>query len=304
MATRSYANRPSYARDLSRWQYFWIYQRYRFLNAVGLVVLQLVLTFFLITFLVPTLWMVASAFKASTEIFAQPIVWIPKEPQWRNFVEAFTILPLMRFAWNTFFVVTLAVVGTLISSAMVGYSFARLRWPGREFFFSLMIATLMLPGVVMLIPRFLIFRSLGWIDTFAPLIVPFWLGGSPFYIFLMRQFLRGLPYDLDEAALIDGASRFQIFTHILLPLCKPVIATITVFALLEHYNAFLEPLIYLNRMNLWTLALGIRAFNDAYAARWELIFAASTVMLIPVVLLFIFAQRYFVQGIAMTGLKG
>ena len=304
MTTHTYATRPSYARDLTRWQYFWLYKRHRFLNAVGLITLQLALTAFLITFLVPTLWMVVSAFKSSTEIFMQPIVWIPKEPHLRNFTEAFRILPLTRFAWNTFFVVAMAVTGTLISSAMVGYSFARLRWPGRDFFFALMIGTVMLPGVVMLIPRFLIFRSLGWIDTLAPLIVPFWLGGSPFYIFLMRQFLRGLPYDLDEAAIIDGASHFQIFSRILLPLCKPVIATITVFSVLEHYNSFLEPLIYLNRMSLWTLALGIRAFNDSYAARWELIFSASTVMLIPVVVLFIFAQRYFVQGIAMTGLKG
>jgi ABC-type glycerol-3-phosphate transport system permease component len=186
----------------------------------------------------------------------------------------------------------------------VGYSFARLRWPGRDFFFALVIGTLMLPQVIMLVPRFVIFRDLKWIDTFLPLIVPYWLGGSPFYIFLMRQFMRGLPKDLDDAALIDGANHFQIFSRIILPLSKPVIATVAVFSLLQHYNSFLEPLIYVNSMDLWTLPLGIRSLNDAYAANWELVFAASTVMMMPMVLLFIFAQRYFVRGIATTGLKG
>ncbi|MBN1261476.1 MAG: carbohydrate ABC transporter permease [Anaerolineae bacterium] len=256
------------------------------------------------TFLIPTLWMVVSSLKASTEIFSHPIVWIPKDPQWRNYVRAFQELPLERFAWNSFVVVVGAVVGTVISSALVGFSFARLRWPGRDFLFSLVVATLLLPGVVLLIPRFVIFRNLDWINTYLPLIVPFWLGGSPFYIFLMRQFIRGLPKELDDAALIDGANRFQIFARIILPLCKPVIATVTVFSLLEHYNAFLEPLIYLNSMDMWTLPIGIRGLNDAYAANWELVFAASTVMMIPMVLLFIFAQRYFVRGIATTGLKG
>jgi ABC-type glycerol-3-phosphate transport system permease component len=219
-------------------------------------------------------------------------------------VRAFQETNLFKFAQNSFLVVFLAVLGTVLSSALVGYSFARLRWPGRDFFFALVIGTLMLPQVIMLVPRFVIFRDLKWIDTFLPLIVPYWLGGSPFYIFLMRQFMRGLPKDLDDAALIDGANHFQIFSRIILPLSKPVIATVAVFSLLQHYNSFLEPLIYVNSMDLWTLPLGIRSLNDAYAANWELVFAASTVMMMPMVLLFIFAQRYFVRGIATTGLKG
>jgi ABC-type glycerol-3-phosphate transport system permease component len=271
---------------------------------LGLTTLQIVMTAILISFLVPTLWMISSSLKASTEIFVHPMVWIPKIPQWRNYTKIFTILPFGKFIWNTLVVTGLAVLGTVVSSLMVGYSFARLRWPGRNIFFGLMIATMLLPEVITLIPRFLIFRSLGWIDTFLPLIVPYCLGASALYIFLMVQFFRGIPMELEEAALIDGANRLQILTQILLPLSKPVIATIAVFALIQHYNSFMEPLIYLNSMDKWTLALGIRALNDSNVQNWELVFSAGTLMLAPVLVLFVFAQRYFIQGITMTGFGG
>jgi multiple sugar transport system permease protein len=270
----------------------------------GLSILQIAMTAILITFLVPTLWMISSSLKASTEIFVHPMVWIPRSPQWKNYLEIFEVLPFGRFAWNTFVVTGLAVLGTVVSSMMVGYSFARLRWPGRQFFFGLMIATMLLPEVITLVPRFLIFRQLGWIDTFYPLIVPYWMGATALYIFLVVQFLRGIPMELEEAALIDGASRIQILTQILLPLSKPVIATIAVFALIQHYNSFLEPLIYLNSMDNWTLALGIRALNDSNVQHWEWVFSAGTLMLAPVLIIFIFAQRYFIQGIAMSGFGG
>jgi len=278
--------------------------RRKVLSTLGLVLLQIFLTALLVTYLVPTLWMVSSSLKASTEIFAHPIVWIPKQPVWSNYPRAFETLPLAKFAWNTVAVVALAVVGTVLSSLAVAYSFARLRWPGRDFFFSMLIATMMLPEVVTLVPRFIIFRNFGWVNTYLPLTVPYWLAGTPLYVFLARQFFRGLPIELDEAALIDGASRPRVLFQILLPLSKPVIATIAVFALLQHYNSFMEPLIYLNDMSKWTLAVGIRAFNSSYTSEWELIFAASTFMVTPMVILYMFAQRYFVRGIAMTGLKG
>jgi ABC-type glycerol-3-phosphate transport system permease component len=271
---------------------------------LGLTSLQIVMTIILLSFLVPTLWMISSSLKASTEIFVHPTVWVPKSPQWSNYLKIFKVLPFGKFIWNSVVVTSLAVLGTVVSSLMVGYSFARLRWPGRNLFFGLMIATMLLPEVITLIPRFLIFRSLDWIDTFLPLIVPYWLGGTALYIFLMVQFLRGIPMELEEAALIDGANRMQILTQILLPLSKPVIATIAVFALIQHYNSFLEPLIYLNSMDNWTLALGIRALNDSNVQNWELVFSAGTLMLAPVLVVFVFAQRYFVQGIAMTGFGG
>lgn len=280
------------------------------LRTIGLVLLQIFMTALVITFLVPTLWMISSSFKASTEVFKQPIVWIPADPQWSNYPMVFEKLPLFgRFALNTIVITFLAVIGTIISSLMVGYSFSRLRWPGRNFFFALMIATMMLPDVVTLIPRFILFKTFGLLRPelgggMVPLVLPYWFAASGLYVFFANQYFRGLPVELEEAALIDGADRIQILTQILIPLAKPLIATIGIFALLQHYNEFMTPLIYLSRMENWVLALGVRAINDAQAARWELVFAAATMMFAPVLILFVFAQRYFVQGIAMTGFGG
>jgi len=228
-----------------------------------LFILQIILTIILFVFSIPFLWMITSSLKAPTEIFKKPppfwimggpttesimnalAYWLPLEPRWQNYVDVFTMLPFAQYMWNTAVIVVLAVLGTVISSSMVAYSFARLRWPGRDFFFGLLLATMMLPEAITLIPRFVIFRNLDWIDTLLPLIVPFWLAATPLYVFLMRQFFRGLPLELDEAAYIDGASRLQILFRILLPLSVPVIATVTVFAMLQHYQDFLSPLIYL-----------------------------------------------------------
>ncbi|MBM4419663.1 MAG: carbohydrate ABC transporter permease [Chloroflexi bacterium] len=257
-----------------------------------------------VSFLIPTLWLVSSSFKASTEIFVHPIKWIPDRLLWENYVEAFRVQPLGRFALNTAIVVLFAVMGTALASAAVAFSFARLRWPGRDLFFSLLLASMMLPEVVTLVPKFILFKQLGWVGTFLPLTVPFWFGGTPFFVFLLRQFYRGLPYELDEAARIDGAGSFRILTQILIPLSKPALTTVVIFSILANYNDFLHPLIYLNRQENWTLAVGIRAFNDSYVARWELIFAAATSMLAPMAVLFFAAQRYFVQGIQLTGMGG
>ena len=283
-------------------KYFWTNPK--FMEKIGLVVLQIIITLLLVTFLLPALWMVSSSLKASTEVFAHPIKWIPESPQWGNYAKIFELLPFARFALNTFFVTGLAVIGTIVSSLMVGYSFARLDWPGKNLFFGLMISTMFLPEIVTLIPRFMIFRELKWIDTYYPLIVPHWMGVNAIHIFLVYQFFRGLPVELEEAALIDGANRMQILVNILLPISKPVIASIAVFSLLQHYNSFVEPLIFLRSMDKWTMALGIRALNDSNVQSWELVFAAGTMMVVPVLVLFIFAQRYFVQGIALTGFGG
>ncbi len=280
-----------------------------------LIILQIIMTFVLITFLGPTLWMVSSSLKARTEIFAIPMVWIPENPQWGNYTQAMTMLPFAKFAINTFAICILTVIGTIISCSMVAYAFSRLKWPGRDLFFSLLLGTMMLPEIVTLIPMFIEFRTLGWTKpgtvfgvlplNFLPLVVPYWLALAPLYVFLMRQFFKSIPIELEEAALIDGANRLQILFRIILPLSKPVIATVAVFSFLQSYNDFLQPLIYLNGQDNWTLALGLRAMNDVQqTGQWELLFAASTVVLIPVLLIFIFAQRYFVQGIATTGFGG
>lgn len=283
---------------------WWQKHRVKVLRTLWLAFLQVFLTAAVITFLIPTIWMVLSSFKASTEIFVHPIKWLPDKWLWRNYAEVFTILPLGRFFLNTAIVVTAATLGTVVSSAVVAYAFARLRWPGRDFFFGLLLATIMLPEVVLLVPRFIMFRNFGWIDTFLPLTVPFWFGMATFYVFLMRQFLRGIPMELEDAARIDGASRLRILWQILMPLSKPVLATVAVFSVLQHYNDFMNPLIYLSSMEKWTIALGIRTYNSQYVANWEWVFAVSTLMLIPMVTLFVVAQRYFVQGITMTGFGG
>jgi len=289
--------------------------RRKLMERIGLIALQVLITLALISFLGPTLWMVSSSLKARTEVFAYPIVWIPAVPQWRNYADAMAMLPFGRFAINTFVICGLTVAGTVISSSMVAYAFARLRWPGRDLLFSLLMGTMMLPEIITLIPMFIEFRTLGWTKpgnvlgilplNFLPLTVPYWLALAPLYVFLMRQFFKGIPIELEEAALVDGASRFRILFSIILPLSKPVIATVGVFSFLQSYNDFLQPLIYLNSRDNWTLALGLRALNDVQqTGQWELLFAASTVVLIPILLVFLFAQRYFVQGIATTGFGG
>jgi ABC-type glycerol-3-phosphate transport system permease component len=279
------------------------------LEKIWLIVLQILMSIFLISFLVPAFWMISSSLKASTEVFAHPIVWIPESPQWNNYARVFEILPFTTFAWNSFLVVVFAVLGTMFCSVTAGYAFARLRWPGRDFFFGILIATLMLPEIITLVPRFIIFRELGWLDTLLPLIVPYWFGATPWtpmYIFLMRQFFKGIPMELEEAAFIDGASRIRTLVQIMLPLSKPVLATVAVFATLQHYTDFMNPLIYVSSVENWTLALGIAGLNadESFKASWELVFAAGTFMTLPMIILFIFAQRYFVQGITMSGFGG
>ncbi len=213
------------------------------------------------------------------------------------------------------------MLGVVLSSSLVAYSFARLRWPGRDFFFGMLLGTMMLPEIITMIPMFIEFRTLGWTKpgnvldlpgtlfdlprNYLPLTVPFWLALAPLYVFLMRQFFKTIPMELEEAALVDGASRVRILFNIILPLSKPVIATVAVFAFLQSYNDFLQPLIYINGRQNWTLALGLRALNDVQmTGNWELLFAASTAVLIPILIVFVFAQRYFVQGVATTGFGG
>jgi len=271
---------------------------------IRLILLELLMIALVITFLVPTFWMISSSLKASTEVFAQPITWIPSSPRWENYVKIFQVLPLTTFIVNTMIITVLAVLGTVVSSVPVAYAFSRVEWPGRNIWFSLLLATMMLPELVLLVPRFILFRTFGWLDTFLPLIIPYWTATTALYVFLIRQFFLGIPVELEEAAKMDGASRLRILCQIIVPLSTPVIVTVVVFAFIQHYNEFLNPLIYLNSMSKWPLAVGIRAYNDSFAAQWELVFAASTVMLAPMVALFIVAQRYFVQGIALTGFGG
>ncbi len=259
--------------------------------------------------IVPAIWMITSSLKASTEIFVPPVLSLPARPQWDNYAVAFARAPIWLYFYNTMVVCVASVIGVVISSALVAYSFARLRWPGKDFFFGLLLATMMLPAIILLVPRFLLFSKIftwpsPWIGTFAPLIVPTFFATHGLYVFLMRQFFMGIPVELEDAARIDGASTFRILWQIFLPLSQPVVISVVVLAFIQFYNEFLEALIFLKPAT-WTLAVGIRAMNDAaYATSWELVFATGTFMLAPVVILFFAAQRYFVEGVALSGFGG
>lgn len=259
--------------------------------------------------LVPVLWMISSSLKASTEIFVTPIEWLPRTPRWENYATAFARAPIMTYFWNTMIVCVLSVVGVLLSSSLVAYSFSRLQWPGRDFFFGLLLATVMLPGIILIVPRFLMFSFVfrwptPWVGTFLPLIVPTFFATQGLFVFLIRQFFMGIPEELEDAARIDGASSFRILWQIFLPLSQPVIITVVILTFMQVYNEFLEPLVYLKPAT-WTLAVGIRAMNDsAYANTWEIVFATGTFMLAPMVVIFFVAQRYFVEGVTLSGFGG
>ena len=281
-------------------------QRSAWLQRMGVHLLLILLA---LMSLVPVLWMVSSSLKASTEIFVIPIEWLPRTPRWENYATAFERAPIMLYFWNTMIVCVFAVLGVLASSALVAFSFSRLRWPGRNFFFGLLLATMMLPGIILIVPRFLmfsyVFRWPGpWIGSFLPLIVPTFFATNGLYVFLIRQFFLGIPVELEDAARIDGASSLRILWQIFVPLSKPVLITVLILTFMQFYNEFLEPLVYL-KPTTWTLAVGIRAMNDsAYATNWELVFATGTFMLAPMVIIFFAAQRYFVEGVTLSGFGG
>ncbi len=256
------------------------------------------------TMLLPFAWMLSTSFKHPGEIFLQPARWIPREPRWENYVEAMSALPFGRMYVNTTIITVTATIGQLLSASMVGFGFARLRAPGRDVLFLLLISTMLLPEQVTMIPQFIIFQMLGMVDTWAPLILPSWLGVYAFYIFLCRQFFLTLPLELDDAAKIDGAGYFTIYWRIILPLSKPVLASVGVFSFLYRWNDFLHPVIYLTDQQKYTLSLGLALFRDYSGIQWHWLMAASIMTMLPCLVVFFVAQRLFVSGIATTGLKG
>ncbi len=255
--------------------------------------------------MIPFLWMLSTAFKKPEDIYLDPPKWIPIPPQFRNFSDALTLVPFATYAKNSFIIVTLVVLGTLLSCSFSAYGFARLRAPGRNLIFMILLATLMLPSAVTLVPTYLLFNELGWINTFLPLVVPSFFGNS-FFIFLLRQFYLTIPRELEEAATIDGANSFRIWWHIMLPLSKPVLATVAVFSFIGTYNDFFGPLIYLTDDSKRTIAVALSYFQGSprMGPQRHLLMAAVTASILPSLALFLAAQRYFVRGIVMTGIKG
>lgn len=255
-----------------------------------------------VLFLAPLYWMIASSLKPEYDVFARPPIWWPNPPRWQNYVEALTKLPFQRYALNTLIIAVFSVVGYTLSCTVVAYGFARLRAPGKDTLFILMLATLMLPYPVVMIPQYVIFSELDLVNTFWPLILPAFLG-SPFYIFLLRQFFLQIPPDLEDAAHIDGANLVQILWYIMLPLARPAMATVAIFSFQFAWNDFLAPLIYLQDQSKYTLMLGLSFFRSSFQVNWAYLMAASLTVALPVIILFFIAQREFVEGITLGGIK-
>jgi len=251
----------------------------------------------------PFIWMLSSSLKAEGDIFLFPPQWIPQPIEWGNYPKTFQTVPFAQFGINSMDVAVLCTVGQIFSCSTAAYCFARMRFPGRNVLFVILLATLMVPGQVTMIPIFLIMKSLGWINTLYPLIVPAFLGGA-FGTFLLRQFFLSMPAELEDAARIDGAGDFGIYWRIFLPLSKPALATLGVFVFLSRWNDLLGPVIYLNDQSMMTIPVGLTYFQGEYSTSWNLLMAGSLISLIPILVLFAVAQQYFVQGIVMTGIKG
>jgi multiple sugar transport system permease protein len=260
-----------------------------------------------VIFLVPFVWTVATSLKHVSELFDYPPTFIPESLQWENYARVWARVPFGQWVVNTTIITLAATLGTVISASLVAYSFARFRYPGREFFFVITLSTMMLPVEVTIIPTYLLFNFLGWLDTFLPLIVPSWLGGSAFFIFLLRQFFMTIPRDLDDAAKIDGANALQIFLSVVVPLSKPAMATVTVISFIYHWDEFLTPLIFLNSPDKFPLSVGLRYFQNVgneMEPMEHLLMAASVMITVPCLVLFFFTQRYFVRGVVTSGIKG
>ncbi len=255
--------------------------------------------------LLPFFWLLSTSLKRPEHVYQFPPVWLPPIPQWNNYAEALRLVPLHQYALNTFTIVGFVLLGTIFSCSFSAYGFARLRAPGRDAIFMLLLATLMLPSAVTLVPTYLLFNRFGWINTLLPLIVPAFFGNA-FFIFLLRQFYMTIPRELEEAATIDGANPFRIWWHIMLPLSKPALATVAVFTFVATYNDFFTPLIYLTDESKQTIAVALSYFQGSprVGPQMHLLMAAVALSIIPPLLLFLLAQRYFVRGIATTGLKG
>ncbi len=254
--------------------------------------------------LVPLYWLVRSSLMSMGQIFVLPPVWIPNPVKWSNYQKALSVVPFPRYYLNSALLVLGTVSGTLFSCSVSGYAFARLKWSGRNIMFSCVVASMMLPFAVTMIPRFVGWSKIGLTNTYVPLILPAWLAGNAYFVFLMRQFYMTIPRELDESAFVDGANHWQIFAQILMPLTKPALIVVSLLSFRDAWNDFLGPLLYLSSESKYTVSLGLRMFQGMYNAEWHLMMAASCLALLPVIVVFFIGQRYFVEGIALTGIKG
>jgi multiple sugar transport system permease protein len=263
------------------------------------VIVYAFLTGFAVLFLIPLFWMVSTSFKPDEEVMI--VKWIPSRLEWQNYVKAVRAFPFFKYLRNTVFLTVVNTIGTVLTGSLVAYGFAKLRWKGRKALFLVTIATMFIPGQVLIIPVYIMYSKIGWVNTYLPLIVPCFLGGGAFTIFMLRQFFVSLPDEIIESARLDGASELTIFTRIVLPISTPALITVSVFTVLFVWNDFFGPLIYLHKSDMWTLSIGLRAFQQRYSTQWNLLMAASTIMSIPMIVLYFFLQEKIVRGFTLRG---
>jgi multiple sugar transport system permease protein len=253
-------------------------------------------------FMSPFLWMVSTSLKADDELFLWPPKWIPSTILWSNYPDAIEYIPFFTYLGNSLLIALLATAGVLVSCPIVGYSLARIPWRGSKALFAATLAVMMIPGQVTMIPIFITFKHLGWVNTSIPLWLPAFFG-APFYIFLLRQFFMGLPKELEDAARIDGAGEFRIYAGIMLPLCRPALLTVALFQFMGSWTDYQGPLIYLSEESQYTMMLGVAAFRLQHGAEWQMMMATLVMITVPVILLYFFVQKAFIRGITFTGIK-
>jgi multiple sugar transport system permease protein len=280
------------------------YQSRRLRKRITQTIVTIILLSGSLLFLSPLWWMFATSVKSMNEIMVYPPTWFPTEFHFSNYVKAWNTAPFTRYFLNTLFVAFFVVLGSVFSNSFVAYGFSKIRFRGREFLFLLVLGTMMLPGFVTMIPQYILFAKLGWLNTYFPLIIPPFAAGA-FFIFLNRQFFLGIPNELIEAAKIDGANHFYIWSRLMMPLTKPILATTAIFSFNGSWNDLLGPLLYLNDESLYTLQIGLATFKGTVQTQWHYLMAASLLVLLPVVVLFFAFQSYFIKGMDLTaGTKG
>ena len=264
--------------------------------------MYLVLTAFAMLFLIPFFFLLMGSFKAESELFRVPFKWLPDHFTFRNYEQLFTSIPFFRYFMNTMLIVACNILGSLLSCSLVAYGFARLNWPGRDKLFMVVLVTMILPYQVTLVPLFLLFTKMKWVGTFLPLTVTCFFG-NPFFIFLLRQFFAGIPKEITEAAKIDGAGHFRIYCRLIMPMAKPALTTVAIFAFTRSWNDFLGPLVFLGNDKLYTLSLAASMLKSKLDPNWSMLLTLGVVMVCPVLVLFFIMQKYFIQGISMSGIK-
>jgi multiple sugar transport system permease protein len=252
---------------------------------------------------VPLFWLVRSSFMTMGELYIFPPMFWSKVVRWQNYADAMTVVNFPLYFRNTMTIMLPVMIGTVLTSSMSAYGFARLRFPLKRFWFTLIISSMMLPYAVTMLPTFLLWSKVGGVNTFLPLTVPVWFGGGAFNVFLLRQFFMTIPNEIEDAAVIDGAGFFDIYWRIMLPLVKPALIVVALFTFMNVWNDFLNPLIYLNNEHLYTLALGLLQFRGTYSSNWHLLMAGSTIVVIPPIIVFLFGQKYFIEGVTLSGMK-